>query len=81
MDESTFTGLYIPSIANVTGTNTLLSVSPTIFSNTGVEVGGTGTNTLLEVEPEIFEQSGRGEQRTVWVNESKPTTNWQNETL
>jgi len=63
------------------GTNALLEVSPTIFNNAGVDVGGTGTNALLEVEPEFFAQSGSATSRTGWVNESKPTTSWNNEQL
>jgi hypothetical protein len=81
MDESTFTGLFIPALANATGTNVLLSVSPAIFTNAGVEVGGTGANTLLDVSPAMFDQSGRGDQRTVWVNEPKPSTTWVNDPL
>jgi len=58
------------------GTNALLSVSPTLFSNTAVEVGGTGTNALLDVPPTIFSQSGRGETPTVWTPEVKTATTW-----
>jgi len=59
-----------------TGTNTLLSVSPTTFLNTGVVVGTAGTNTLLAVSPTMLDQSGRGETPTVWTPEVKTATTW-----
>jgi hypothetical protein len=62
-----------------TGTNTLLSVSPANFSQNGV-AGITGTNALLAVSPEFPTQSGRGTSPTQWSNDTKPTTNWSNET-
>lgn len=63
-----------------TGTNALHTASPTLFSNTAVEVGTTGTNALLDPSPEFFNQSGRGDVNTVWTNEDKPSTTWINET-
>lgn len=80
MDESASQMIVIPAVANATGTNALLSVSPTLFNNAGVDVGGNGTNALLEVEPEFFDQSGNATSRTEWVNEPKPSTSWNNET-
>lgn len=78
--DAYFFAVFVAPI-DATGTNALLSVSPTVFDNAGVDVGGNGTNALLEVEPEFFNQSGSGTTRTAWVNESKPTTSWNNETL
>jgi hypothetical protein len=73
-------GLYmICTPQSATGTNTLLSVSPANFSQNGV-AGTTGTNALLEVSPEFPTQSGRGTTPTQWSNDTKPTTNWSNET-
>ena len=63
---------------NATGTNALLQVSPTQFSQAGV-AGTTGTNTLLDVSPTMFEQNGSGTSPTVWTNEAKPSTTWTNE--
>jgi len=65
---------------NASGTNSLLSVSPTHFSQSGSS-GTTGTNELLEVSPETFDQSGKGTSPTQWVNEDKPTTTWINDTI
>ena len=66
---------------DASGTNALLEVAQdTIFSNTGVEVGGTGTNTLLEASPTFQTQSGNATSPTQWTNEAKPTdTSWTNE--
>ena len=63
-------------INNQTGTNALLSVSPTIFTNAGVQVDGNGTTTLLEVQPNLPTQSGRSDTPTVWTPEVKTATTW-----
>lgn len=54
-----------------TGTNALLSVSPTIFTNTAVEVGTIGTNTLLSVSPTMNTQSGEATVPSVWTTITK----------
>ena len=71
--------LYTPVAAQ--GTNALLSVSPTIFTDAGVTVGGVGTNALHTATPEVFSQSGTFTTPTQWTNESTETTTWTNETL
>ena len=78
--DAYFFAVFVAPI-NTTGTNALLEVSPTLFNNAGVDVGGNGTNALLEVEPEFFPESGSATTRTGWANESKPTTSWNNEQL
>lgn len=60
------------------GTNALLSVSPTQFTQTG-SAGTAGTNALHQPDPEFFTQSGKGTSPTVWTNEAKPSTTWTNE--
>lgn len=60
------------------GTNALLSVSPTIFTNAGASAGTVGTNTLLSVSPDIFSQSGYANSPTTWTNPDKPSTTWTN---
>lgn len=65
---------------NATGSNTLLEVSPTFFSQTGSS-GTVGSNTLLETSPTFFSQSGKSTSPTQWTNEAKPSTTWTNEQL
>jgi len=85
VSESVDTGLteaiilIVNSTVNATGTNAVLSVSPANFSQNGI-AGTTGTNALLEISPEFPTQSGRGTSPTQWSNDTKPTTNWSNET-
>lgn len=62
-----------------TGTNALLEVSPTTFSNTAVEVGTAGTNALLEVSPTIPTQSGSATSPSSWTDESRGSTTWVDE--
>lgn len=81
MDGTRKRFLAIPSQEDGVGTNALLESEPEFFNNTGVDVGGNGTNALLEVQPEFFDQNGNATSRTVWVNEPKPSTSWNNETL
>lgn len=61
---------------DATGTNALLSVSPTVFDNAGVDVGGNGTNALLEVSPTIHTQNGDATSPSVWSPDTKPSTTW-----
>lgn len=70
---------YVSTPLSATGTNALLSVSPTTFGNTGVEVGGNGVNALHQAQPEFFSQLGKGTSPTIWTNEAKPSTTWTNE--
>ena len=65
---------------SATGTNTLLSVSPSFFAPTG-RADTNGTNTLLSVSPTIFSQSGRVTGETAWTNEDPASTTWTNETI
>lgn len=71
--------LLVNAPQNATGTNSLLSVSPTLFAPT-VSAGTTGTNALLDVSPTHFNQSGTATAPTQWSNEAKPSTTWTNET-
>jgi len=77
--DAYFLAVFVAPI-NATGTNALLSVSPAIFEDAGVEVGGTGTNALLSVSPSFFDQSGKGTIMPVWTNTDKPATpTWTNQ--
>ena len=67
--------LFINAPVDATGTNALLQVSPTQFTQAGV-AGTTGTNVLLEPIPDMFSQSGRGETPTVWTPEVKTPATW-----
>ena len=69
--------LFVNATVDATGTNALLQVSPTQFSQAGV-AGTTGTNTLHSVSPTMFAQSGNGQRGTPWTNPNKPATNWNN---
>jgi len=69
--------LVVSSPENATGTNALLQVSPTQFTQAGT-TGTTGTNTLHAVSPTMFAQSGNGQRGTPWTNPDKPNTNWNN---
>jgi len=61
------------------GSSTLLSVSPTFFSNTA-SVDTNGNSTLHSVSPTFGTSTGKGIVATNWQAENKPTTNWDNET-
>jgi hypothetical protein len=63
---------------DASGSNALLEVSPTTFTQNG-SGGTTGTSTLLEVSPTIPTQSGKATSTTVWTNETEPSTTWTNE--
>lgn len=65
---------YYPTV-DASGTNALLSVSPTFFNQNGV-AGTTGTNALLEVSPTMFDQSGKATAPTQWTPNAKPSTTW-----
>ena len=62
--------VMLNGVINATGTNALLSVSPTHLTQNGV-AGATGTNNLLSVSPTIQTQNGSGGTSTVWTNETK----------
>lgn len=62
----------------VLGTNALFETSPTLPTQHGV-AGAVGSNALLDVSPSLFDQSATVVRNTNWTNESKPTTNWNNE--
>jgi hypothetical protein len=76
--DKSLIGFFINGSYDQTGTNALLEVSPTQFSQAGV-AGTNGTNALLEVSPTMFSQSGSATTPTVWTNETKPSTTWTNE--
>lgn len=71
--------VVLRGILDATGTNTLLEVSPTNFSQSG-SAGANGTSELLEVSPTFPTQSGSVSSPTQWSNEAKPSTTWTNET-
>lgn len=54
-----------------TGTNATLTVSPTIFTNTAVEVGNVGTNATFAISPNLPTQSGEALQPTPWTTVTK----------
>ena len=62
---------------DATGTNALLEVSPTFFSQNG-QAGTTGSNALHTAEPTFFDQSGTGTSPGAWSNDPKPSTVWTN---
>ena len=70
--------LLVNATVDSTGTNALLSVSPTQLAQAGV-AGTTGTQSLLPVSPTMFTQNGTGTSPTAWVNGVKPSTTWNNE--
>ena len=70
--------LLVNATVDSTGTNALLSVSPTQLAQAGV-AGTTGTQSLLPVSPTMFTQNGTGTSPTAWVNGVKPATAWNNE--
>ena len=71
--------ILITPQADATGTNALLSVSPTHFNQNG-RADTHGSSDLLEVSPTLLEQSGSATAPTQWANEAKPTdTSWTNE--
>lgn len=63
--------LLLNTPINTTGSNSLLSVSPTVFTNVSVTVGGQGTNALLAVSPNLPSQSGEALQPTHWTTITK----------
>lgn len=69
--------LIVEGTVDATGTNALLAVSPTFFTQNGV-AGATGTNTLHAPSPTFFDQSGYGNSPTQWANPNKESTTWTN---
>lgn len=69
--------LIIEGTYDTTGTNTLLAVSPTFFTQNG-SAGTTGTNALHAPSPEFFDQSGFANSPTQWANPNKESTTWTN---
>lgn len=72
--------VVIYPITNATGTNATFAVSPLLSTQNGT-AGTVGTNTLLNVSPLLSTQSGDATSPTQWSNESKPSTDWTNETI
>lgn len=73
--ETTIAGvLLIFTPVNVSGTNGLHSVSPTFFSNQGVN-DGLGNAALKTISPTVNDASGSGSTK-VWTERSKNTTTW-----
>jgi len=67
--------VLLRSTAGAAGTNTLLAVSPSYFSQAGR--GDTNASAdFIEVQPYLPTQSGRGETPTVWTPEVKPLATW-----
>lgn len=61
---------------NASGTASLLTTTPTFFSEASVNVGTNGTTNLLQATPEIFSQAGVGTQPTQWNEPSESTSTW-----
>lgn len=58
--------------------NSLLETNP-FFSPAAISNTNTVSNALLEVSPTINNASASVRAKTLWTNETKPTTNWSNE--
>lgn len=72
---------YTVSLApqtDVVGTHAILAMASTIFT-TGISYGATGTHTLLTMASSIFSGTIAKITKSQWSNETKPTTNWDNE--
>jgi hypothetical protein len=72
--------LAITSPQNATGTNTLVTTTTTSFTNSG-SAAALATSSLITSNTTVNTQTGRATAPTQWQNQSKPSTNWQNETL
>jgi hypothetical protein len=70
--------LLVNAPQSVTGTNAVFQTSPVTFATL---TGSTqnATSDFIEISPDFLTQSGNGTTRTEWGNESKPSTNWQND--
>jgi hypothetical protein len=64
---------------SATATNAVFQTSPVTFATL---TGSTqnATSDFTEISPDFPTQSGRGTTPTQWSNESKPSTDWSNET-
>jgi hypothetical protein len=64
---------------SATATNAVFQTSPVTFATL---TGSTqnATSDFTEISPNFLIQSGRGTTPTQWSNESKPSTDWSNET-
>ncbi len=71
LEDHYILAIIVPAIANATGTNALLAVSPLLSTQNGT-AGGQGTNALLAVSPNLPTQSGKGTSPTQWNNQTKP---------
>jgi len=65
---------------NSTDSNTFEEKSPTFFTQSGI-ADSIDSTSFTEVSPEFFTQNGRIKTITNWANETKPSTDWTNETI
>ena len=68
----------IASPSDASGSNTLITTTSSAFDGSGV-TNVSGSNTLTEATAVPLAQGGKSETR-IWDNETKPSTNWNNET-
>lgn len=61
------------------GTSTTLAVSPTFYTGTATS-GSSGTSTTLAITPTLNTGVAKSTTPTAWTNETRPSTNWTNET-
>lgn len=73
--------IVLSAPVNAAGTATLLETATTLFSEASVVVGGNGTSALQGTTTTLNTANGLSTQREVWSNDSKESTNWNNETL
>lgn len=71
--------IAIGTPTSAAGTAALHQTDPTFFAPTA-SAGTAGTADLHETEPDFFAPTSRATENTVWSNETKPSTNWTNET-
>lgn len=71
-------GIFVEPV-NGSGSNALLSVSPTVFDEASVSVGTTGTTNLHNPDTTLLSQSGDATAPTQWTNEAVENTTWTNE--
>lgn len=65
---------------DASGTTALHDAGATFLSNTA-EAGTSGTASLHETNSSFFAANGKGLRGTKWTNETKPSTDWTNETI
>ncbi len=70
--------LVVGETANVTGTNDLLSATPTFFA-TSSTVDTNVTADLLTATPQFFDVTGRTREVLEWTDEKQNTSTWTNE--